>query len=259
MPHQSDRPWGGVARIDARATGGTEPGSVLSVHLSRHDPGPEPESGETLLTMFLTAVDAGMFDDSGKSAAAYFLGSRTSPVVAAWVREDEPPELVVDRLMSNLGAVNTAGALVDDRTCRVGLRPTFQRSDQRDGVLLTMSSETADAPVELFPALLYCWFSWWRGQITALCDGPEMPPPPKRGHTAPWAGQLAAWLLQTAELGRQRPASCVNVPLPPERLDLIESGRRFTVRLGDVGLTTWPELAPTDRSDPYFLDDGSDM
>ncbi|MCX4681531.1 hypothetical protein OG413_40745 [Streptomyces sp. NBC_01433] len=252
MAHQSDRPWGGFVRIDARATVGTEPGSVLVVCLSRHDPGPEPEPSETLLTMFLTAVDASPFEDSG-GKAAYLRGSQTSPAVAAWVQKDEAPELVVDKIMSNLVVVNTAGALIDDRTCRVGLRSTFEQVDNRDGVLLTMTSETADAPVELFPALLYCWLSWWRQQDLALRGGSEAPPP-TTGNVEADAGQLAAWILRAAELHRRRPPQRVNVPLPPERLDLIENGRRFTVRLSDFEFTTWPDLPPRRNRDRYSDD-----
>ncbi|KUN02097.1 hypothetical protein AQI95_28890 [Streptomyces yokosukanensis] len=157
--------------------------------------------------------------------------------------EDEPAELVVDRLMSNLVVASTAGPLIDDRTCRVGLRSASEQFQlgSGDGVLLTMTGETAGAPVELFPALLYCWLSWWRRQVNALRDGPEMPPPPKRGHADDYVGQLATWIEQAMEQHRRRPASRVNVPLPPERLDLVENGRRFVVRLSDFELTTWPD------------------
>lgn len=258
VAQQNGRPWGGVARIEARATGGAEPGSVLAVHLSRHDPRPAPKYDEALLNTFLTAVDADEVGDPRRTAA-YLRGSQTSPAVAAWAREEEPPELIVDRLMSNLVVVNTAGALIDDQTCRVGLRPTFDHLDNRDGVLLTMTSETADAPVELFPALLYCWLSWWRRQVNALHGGPEATPPPARGNADDYAVQLATWIEQAAELHRRRPVTRVSVPLPPERLDLIENGRRFAVRLGDFELTSWPDLPAGGRLDPYFSDDGLDM
>lgn len=254
LPHHRGQRWGGFARIDARAAGGIEPGDVLTVDLSRHDPGPEPEPDKTLLTTFLTAVDAGGYEGSGQTAA-YLRGSQTSSAVAAWVREDEPPDLVVDRLMSNLVVVNTAGALIDARTCRVGLRWTFDRLDNTDGVLLSMKSETTDPPVELFPALLYCWLSWWRAQADALRGSPEMPPSPRPRGSAHFARDLAAWIEQAQDLHRRSPVSRVNVPLPPEHLDLIENGRRFTVRLSNFDPTAWPDPPPRDR-DQYFSDDG---
>jgi hypothetical protein len=257
--HQTGR-WGGVARIDAHTTQSPEAESVPVLHLSRHDPGPEPEPDATLLTRFLTAVAAGPLEDVGRTAA-FQRGAQTSPAVAAWVGEDEAPELVVDRLMSNLVVVNTAGALIDERTCRLGLRSTFDGLDNRDGVLLTVTSETADAPVELFPSLLYAWLSWWRRRDKALRDGPQIPPPSQRerADVNDYAGRLAAWIVQAAGMNRARPASKVNVPLPPERLDLVENGRRFTVRLSDFELTTWPELPPAPGGDLYSSDDFQDL
>ena len=190
---QHRRPQAGIARVEARAVGGTTPDSVLTIHLSRHDPQTDPDPGEELLSSFLTAVDAGPHGDA-ESAAAFARGAKTSWAVAAWVGEAEAPELVVDRLMSQLVVAKTAGALVDERTCRVGFRPTYQPLDnEQHGLLLTMTSETASAPVELFPALLYCWLWWWRKQVTAGHGGPDMPSPPKhRG--LDYGVQLAQWL-----------------------------------------------------------------
>ncbi|MFF1712202.1 hypothetical protein [Streptomyces sp. NPDC058268] len=202
-----------------------------------------PDPDDTLLTMFLTAIDTGTPEDRRRTAA-FERWARTSPAVAAYVHDSEVPELVVDRLMSNLVVVNTAGALIDERTCRVGLRSTFERLDNPDGVLLTMTSETPDAPSELFPSLLYAWLSWWRQRDRALHEGPLKPPPPQPDGAGmnEFAGKLAAWIEQAAEQNRARPAPKVNVPLPPERLDLIENGRRYGVRLSDFELTTWPDL-----------------
>ena len=262
LEDETGRLWGGgvAARIDAHTTGSPEAGSVPVFYLSRHDPAPAPDPDDTLLTVFLTAVDAGTPEDVSRTAS-FARWSRTSRAVAACVREDEAPELVVDRLMANTVAVKAAGALIDERTCRVGLRSTFDGLDNRDGVLLTMTSQTADAPAELFPSLLYAWLSWWCQRDRALHDDPQIPPPRQR-ETADindFARQLAAWIVQAAELNRARPARKVNVPLPPERLDLVENGRRFTVLLGDFELTTWPDLPPTPGGDLYSSDDFRDL
>ncbi|WP_370132439.1 hypothetical protein [Streptacidiphilus sp. EB103A] len=240
-----------MVRIDARVTGGTGPGSVLIVHLSRHDPGPEPEPDDTLFTRFLTAVEP-----DGPYSSVYARGSQTSAAVAAWVGEDEPPDLVVDRLMSTLFVATAAGALIDDRTCRVGLKSMAGTLDSRDGMLLTMTSETAGAPVELFPALLYCWRSWWLRQVDALRDGPRMPAPPLRGNPDTYAAEVAAYIEQAMDFRRRHPPVPVRVPRPPERLDLIENGRRSIVRLGDVEPTTWPDAPSQDRGG--LLDEGLD-
>lgn len=251
---QDGRPWAGVARVDAFAVGGSTPDSVLTVHLSRHDPGTVPEPDARLLTSFLIAVDAGPYGDVG-GTGMFRRGSQTSRAVAAWARENEAPELVVDRFMSQLVAVNTAGALIDDRTCRVGLRSTFERLDNEQGVLLTMTSETDGAPVELFPALLFCWMWWWRKQVEALSDRPEMPKPPERSHSLDdFADQVAGWLDHAMEIHRQRPAERWKVPLPPERLDLVENGQRFAVRLGDFELTSWPDAPARRPGDLSFGD-----
>ncbi|MBP2055445.1 hypothetical protein J2Z21_008459 [Streptomyces griseochromogenes] len=226
---------------------------MLTIHLSRHDPAAGANPDAQLLSSFLTAVDAGPHGDVA-SVAAFSRASKTSPAVAAWVRRDEVPELVVDRLMSQLVVVDAAGALIDDRTCRVGLRSTFERLDNEHGVLLTMRSETA-APVELFPALLHCWMWWWRKQVEALSDRPEMPSPPERTANADdFAVQLAQWLERAKEMKQRQPAPNWNVPLPPERLDLVEDGRRFIVRLEDFELTSWPDAPQRDRGDLYFGD-----
>jgi len=60
-----------------------------------------------------------------------------------------------------------------------------------------MTSETADAPVELFPPLLYCWLSWWRRHDRSLHDGPQTPPPPQRDRADAddFAGKLAASIM----------------------------------------------------------------
>ncbi|MFJ3946232.1 hypothetical protein [Streptomyces griseoaurantiacus] len=249
LEQQAGRLWGGgvAARIDARITadpGHAETESAPVFHLSRHDPAPAPGPDDTLLTMFLTAVDTGTPEDRSRSAA-FERWARTSPAVAASVREHEAPELVVDRLMSNLVVVNTAGALIDTQTCRVGLRSTFERLDNPDGVLLTMTSETPDAPVELFPSLLYAWLSWWRQRDRAR-HAPQTPPPPRRDSADinDFAGEVAAWIERAAEVNRSHPAPKINVPLPPERLELIEDGHRYTVHLHDFELTTWPDLPP---------------
>ncbi|GHE02610.1 hypothetical protein GCM10010339_26430 [Streptomyces alanosinicus] len=44
------------------------------------------------------------------------------------------------------------------------------------------------------------------------------------------------------------------MPLPPERLDLVEDGRHYAVHLDDFELTTWPDTPPKDRGDTYFGD-----
>lgn len=240
LSRQGGRAWG-LTRIDARADGGTTRGSVLTVHMSLHDPGPDPQRDETLLTRFLTAVDGGVGTDS---AVTFLRGARTSAAVAAWVGDEEAPELVVDRLMSGAVAASTAGAVVDNRTCRVGLRPgAFQHPDSRDGFLLTMRSETP-APVELFPSLLYCWMVWWRKQVSELYIRPETSPPPQGRTRDDHVGQLADWIQQVAENHRRQPVVSLRAPLPPEQLDMIEDGRRYTVRLDDTERTTWPDLPP---------------
>ncbi|MEU0215573.1 hypothetical protein ABZ281_10800 [Streptomyces sp. NPDC006265] len=162
--------------------------------------------------------------------------------------------------MSTLCAATVAGALIDDQTCRVGLRSTSEQLDNRDGMLLTMTSETTDAPVELFPALLYCWRSWWRQQAKALQDGPHTPSPPRRGDPDAYAGDIASYIEQAMDFRRRHPPVPLRMPLPPERLDLIEDGRHFTVRLAGVEPTTWPDPPSRDRSD-FFGDglDGLDM
>jgi hypothetical protein len=261
LEQQTGRLWGGgvAARVDVHTTGGPEPESAPVFHLSRHDPAPATDPDDTLLTMFLTAIDIGAPEDVS-TTASFERWSRRSRAVAARVREDDAPELVVDRLMANLVAVNTAGALVNERTCRVGLRSTFDELDNRDGVLLTMTSETADAPVELFPSLLYAWLSWWCRHDGALYDGPQIPPPQR--NTAginDFARQIVEWIAQAAERNRARPTRKVSVPLPPERLHLVENGRRFTVLLGDFELTTWPDLPPATGGDLYSSDDFRDL
>ena len=252
LEQQAGQLWGGgvAARIDARITAdpgdaGTESAPVF--HLSRHDPAPAPDPDDTLLTMFLTAVDTGTSEDRSRTAA-FERWALTSSAVAVRVRGDEAPELVVDRMMASasLVAVNTAGALIDERTCRVGLRSSiFGGRYSRDGVLLTMTSETPDAPVELFPSLLYAWLSWWRQRDRAR-HAPQTPPPPRRDSADinDFAGEVAAWIERAAEVNRSGPAPEVNVPLPPESLDLIEDGHRYTVHLSDFELTTWPDLPP---------------
>lgn len=254
LARQSGRPWAGIARVEARPVGGTTPDSVLTIHLSRHDPDTDPDPEASLLNSFLTAVDAGPYGDAA-GTAVFVRGSKTSRAVAAWVRENEAPELVVDRLMSQLVVVNSAGALTNNRTCRVGLRPTFERMGNEHGVLLTMSSETAGAPVEMFPALLYCWLWWWHKQVEVLSDRLEMPSPPERRHNlADFADQFAQWLEQAVAEHQSRPIQNWKVPLPPERLDLVENGQRFAVQLGDFELTTWPDAPAGRRGDLYFGD-----
>ncbi len=253
LEQESGRLWGGgvAARIDARITADpqdpeTEPAPVF--HLSRHDPAPAPDPDDTLLTMFLTAIDAGPIGEPSRTAA-FERWARTSSAVAARVRGDEASELVIDRMMASasLVAVNTAGALIDERTCRVGLRSSiFGGRYSRDGVLLTMRSETPGAPAELFPALLYSWLSWWRQRDRPRREGPHMPPPPQRdtADINEFAGDVAEWIERAAELSRSRPAPKVSMPLLPERLDLIENGHRYTVHLSDFELTAWPDLSP---------------
>ncbi|MGW1053517.1 hypothetical protein [Streptomyces sp. NPDC002521] len=147
--------------------------------------------------------------------------------------------------MSQLVVANAVGAVVDDHACRVGLRPEVQLPDaSRDGVLLTMRCEEPGAPVELFPALLYCWLSWWRKQVDQSRIRPEAPPL-RRGNLDDYAEQLAERIHTAAELHRRQPVPRTEVPRPPERLDLIEDGRRYAVRLDDVEPTSWPDLPPT--------------
>ncbi|MGW6602595.1 hypothetical protein [Streptomyces sp. NPDC055036] len=214
---QTGQLWGGVAaRIEAHTNadpGNSVAGSAPVFHLRRIDPALAPEPDDTLLTTFLTAVD-GHTLATVKRTVSFERWARTSRAVAACVREDEAPELVVDRLMANLVVVNMAGALVDEQTCRVGLRSTFDGLGTRDGVLLTMRGDTADAPVELFPSLLYAWLSWWRGCDRALYDGPQIPPPPQRdtADIDDFAGRLAEWIMQAGEVKRAHPAPKVNVP-----------------------------------------------
>ncbi|GHE02609.1 hypothetical protein GCM10010339_26420 [Streptomyces alanosinicus] len=74
---ESGQSWAGFTRIDARAVGGTTPGSVLTIHLSRHDPELGANTDAQLLSSFLTAVDAGPHGDVA-SRAAFTRGSKTS-------------------------------------------------------------------------------------------------------------------------------------------------------------------------------------
>lgn len=121
------RDGGVAARIDTRTTGNPGEVSAPVFHLSRHDPAPEPLPDDTLLTRFLTTVDTGTAEDASRTAL-FERWARTSPVVAARVRDDEVPELVVDRLMSGLAVAHVVGALIDARTCRLGLCSTDRKS-----------------------------------------------------------------------------------------------------------------------------------
>lgn len=206
------RPWTGVARIEMHA-GGDTPEKTLTVRLSRFDPTLDtwPEPSAELLSTYLFAVHGGPYSDN---VAQFLRASQSSVTVAKWLDADEVPNLVVDRLMTQLPGAKAVGALMDDRTCRVGLRTRELPWDGDHGMLLTMVSEEAEAPVELFPCLLLGWSYWWQKREKDL---------------------------------RGRPVSSKDLPPPPAHLDLVENGRSFRVRLEGWERTEWPEPPPRQR------------
>ncbi|MFF3337818.1 hypothetical protein [Streptomyces flavidovirens] len=132
------------------------------------------------------------------------------------MRTDEVPDLVVDRHMTQLPGAQAAGAVIDDHTCRVGLRTQELRCSGHHGMLVTMTTDVADAPVELFPSVVLGWSYWWRQRVMAL---------------------------------RERPVASEELPPPPERLDLVEDGRSYVVRLEGWERTEWPSPPPRPRID----------
>ncbi|MFE7804802.1 hypothetical protein ACFU51_09105 [Streptomyces sp. NPDC057430] len=210
-PHEG-RPWVGTALVEVHADGGETPDTPLTVRLTRRAPEALSERVPGLLSDHLLAVDGGPHTDNFPQ---FFRSSQSSAAVAAWMRRDEAANLVVDRLMINLPVTKAVGAMMDSRTCRVGLRDREGVKDG-EGFLVTMAADVAGAPVELFPSLLLGWSYWWRRRSTVLRGSPR------------------------------------DLPLPPTRLDLVEKGRVYPVRLEDYQRTTWP--SPPPRTPPDWLD-----
>jgi hypothetical protein len=195
------RTWDGVARLEVRAFGGRTPESPLTVSLTRHAPDSQPptERDLGLLNNHLMAVDGKPY---ANNYVAFLRASQTSSAVVAFVDRDEAPDLVVDRLLSQLPVTSAAGAIIDDHTCRVGLRTRgHEWPGGDDGRLTTVSTTAQDAPIELFPATLLGWSFWWRREARELRGRPvtsdELPPPPKQlvlqenGHSYPI--QMEGW------------------------------------------------------------------
>lgn len=235
---RSDQLWTGDARIDAHIV--DDAGSELTVRLSRHALPPLPEPDETLLTRFPTSVTPRP-NDGEHSAARLPRAAFTSPAVAAWVGRHEAPELVVDRFMSQLPHTRAAGALVDKSTCRVGLRTTLTPMEDDSGTLLTMISETPGAPVELFPALLYCWLHWSHHKANPSSGRPQTELPPRSGDLDEYAGRIVGWLEKALQQHHDRPVVSPVVPVQPFYLNLVEDGQLFRVRVHDFDHTRWPD------------------
>lgn len=234
---RSDRQWTGHARIDVQVV--DDAGPELTVRVSRHATQAPPEPDETLLTRFLTTVTPRP-NDGEHSAARLPVGALTSGALAAWVGRHEAPELVVDRFMSQLPAARAAGALVDKSTCRVGLRSTLLPMLDDSGMLLTMTSETPGAPVELFPALLYSWKQWAHRKANPLSGRPQAELPPRSGDLDEYAGRIAGWLEKKLQQPDDRPVVSI-MPVQPFYLSMVEDGRLFRVRVHDFDHTRWPD------------------
>lgn len=146
-----------------------------------------------------------------------YSGGHWSPPFAAPSTELTKLRTVVDRLMTQLPAAKAVGALVDDRTCRVGLRIRELPWNDSHGKLVTM---TTDAAVELLPSLLLGWSYCWRKREKAL---------------------------------RGVPIPSEELPAPPAQLDLVEDGRTYRVRLEECERTEWPDL-PCRQSDDAWND-----
>lgn len=212
---QAAPPTGGrtgkvLARVEARLIDARESDGVLTVDLSRHDAQSEPDPDAPLFNNFLVAFEPGPHGDPWQWDV-FRHGALTSVAVVSRARAEETPDRVVGRLFGTLPglSMSVTAALVDAHTCRVGLRPRMQWFDLNDdGMLLTMTCQDSDAPVELFPALLYSWLSWWYRRATQL-----------RGR----------------EIGNRE------VPRPPGRLDLVVRGHCFHIQVGDFTPTTWRE------------------
>lgn len=237
---RSDRLWTGHARIDAHVV--DDSGPELTVRLSRHDPQPLPQPDPTLLTRFLTTV-APRPSDSGHGTGMLPRGAPTSSAVAAWVGAREAPELVVDRIMAQLPHARAAGALIDERTCRVGLRSTLAPLDDDRGMLLTMTSEIPSPPVELFPALLYCWLQWSYREANPPSGHPQTALPPRSANLDDYVGELAGWLETALQQHQDRPAVPPVVPVRHFHVNLVEDGQLFRVRVHDLDHTRWPDPA----------------
>ncbi|MEU6353113.1 hypothetical protein ABZ896_27945 [Streptomyces sp. NPDC047072] len=205
----ADRAGQVLARVEARLVGGEDGDDVLAVDLSRHDPESLAAPGALMFNNFQVAFEPDQHTDQPGLQKTFVRGVQTSVAVVSRGWTDEAPDAVVDRVFRTLPGLSTnvAAALVDDHTCRVGLRPRKQPFDlNNEGVLLTMTCQDPDAPVELFPALLYSWVSWWYRRATRL-HGRE---------------------IENRE-----------IPSPPERLDLVVRGRRFPVHLRDFTPASW--------------------
>jgi hypothetical protein len=244
---QSDRLWTGLARIDAHVVNDAD--AELTVRLSRHAHQPRPQPDQTLLTRFLTTV-APRPSDSGHGAGTLPPGALTSPVVASWVGTREAPELVVDQFMCQLPHARAAGALIDESTCRVGLRPILAPLDDDRGLLLTMTSQTPSPPVELFPALLYCWLQWTQREANPLSGRPQTALPPRNARLDDYASEIAGWLETALQQHRDRPAATPLVPARPFYVNLLEDGQLFQVRVHDLDRTRWPDQPTRRRADP---------
>ncbi|MFF4363488.1 hypothetical protein [Streptomyces sp. NPDC001604] len=235
---RGERLWTGHARIDAHVVDDT--GSELTVHLGRHAPEPLPQPDQTLLTRFLTTVTPRP-TDSGHGAGTLPRAALTSPAVAAWVGASEAPELVVDRFMAQLPYARTAGALIDESTCRIGLRSALAPPDDDRGMLLTMTSETPSPPVELFPSLLYSWLQWSYREANPSYGRQQTALPPRSGNLDDYAAQLAGWLEMAMQQHRDRPAVPPVEPVRPFHVNLVEDGQLFRVRVHDFDHTRWPD------------------